>query len=57
MRIRRDHAIALSLIRYGQGRQRGMPSIALQGEAFVQTYLETVVGIFGKLVGRIADER
>ena len=24
---------------------------------FGQSYLETVVGIFGKLVGRIADER
>ena len=24
---------------------------------FRQSYLETVVGIFGKLVGRIADER
>ena len=57
MKIRGDHAIALSLIRYSQGHQRGIPLIACLGETFGQSYLETVVGIFGKLVGRIADER
>ena len=34
-----------------------MPALARYGETFGQTDLETVVGIFGKLVGRIADER
>ena len=33
-----------------------MPLFALSGETFRQSYLETVVGIFGKLVGRIADQ-
>ena len=57
MRIRGDDGIALSLIQDGQGHQQGMPSIARWGETFVQTDFETVVGILGKLVGRITDER
>ena len=57
MRIRRDHASTLSLLRYGREHQRGIPLIALQGETFGQSYLETVVGIFWKLIGLIADER
>ena len=57
MRIRRDHATTLSLLWYGQEHQRGIPFIALQGETLGQSYLETVVGIFGKLLGLIADER
>ena len=57
MRIRGDDGIALSLIRHGQGHERGMPAFARQEEPFGQTDLETVVGIVGKLVGCIADER
>ena len=57
MRIRGDDGIALALIRDRQRHQRGMPSLARQDETFGQTDLETVVGIFGKLVGCIADER
>ena len=57
MRIRSDDGIALALIRDGQRHQRSMPPRARQGEMFGQSDLETVVGIVGKLVGRIADER
>ena len=34
-----------------------MPAFTRQDETFGQSDLETVVGIFRKLVGRIADER
>ena len=57
MRICRDDGITLSLIRDGQGHERGMPTFARQEETFGQTDLETVVGIVRKLVGRITDER
>ena len=55
MRITGDHTTALSFIGHGHGQQRGMPLIARQGETFRQSYLETVVGILGKLDGWIAD--
>ena len=57
MRIRCDHAIALSIVRHGHGQQRGMPSIPCQRRAFGQTHLESVVGVVGKLVGGVADQR
>ena len=57
VRIRGDRAIALLLIRHEDRQQRGMPSIALQCETFGQSHFKTVVGIFAKLVSRIADER
>ena len=57
MRIRGDHVIALSMVRHGQGQQRGMPSIPCQRRASGQTHLETVVGVVGKLVGGVADQR
>ena len=56
MRITGDHTTALSFIGHGHGQQRGMPLIARQGETFRQSYLETVVGILGKLVGLIANQ-
>ena len=56
MRITGDHTTALSFIGHSHGQQRGMPLIARQGETFRQSYLQTVVGILGKLVGWIADQ-
>ena len=56
MRIRRNHAIALSIVRHRQRQQQCMPSIPCQRRAFGQTHLEAVVGVVGKL-GGVADQR
>ena len=57
MRVPRGHPTAPSFVRHGHGQQRGMPSIPCQREPFRQTHLETGVGVVGKLVGGVADQR